>query len=335
MISNQQLDSVRRGAGLADVLDRGRLVVTGADRAAYLHGLLSNDVLALGPGQGCYATYLTPQGRMICDLSVLNLGDRLLLDLPGRLKDAVLAKLQQFVFAEDVEIRDETESLGAIDLHGAEAGAVLARACGGDPEGFSDLGEYAHRAVEIAGHHVTVSGSRDVGLPGFRLSAGADAILALGQALERHGAVRVQPAILHVLRVEAGRPVFGIDMDETTIPLEAGIEDRAISMTKGCYVGQEVIVRVLHRGQGRVARRLVGLVVSAGDATQATEGDLLEVDGTDIGRLTSVARSPRFGVIALGYVRRDLAEPGVAVVVRHGGARFDATVVALPFGAPA
>jgi folate-binding protein YgfZ len=134
---------------------------------------------------------------------------------------------------------------------------------------------------------------------------------------------------MEVVRVESGRPLFGRDMDEHTIPLEAGIEDRAISFTKGCYVGQEVIVRVLHRGGGRVARRLVGLTLDR----EAPSGAPLLADTREMGRLTSVVRSPAIGgPIALGYVGRDFTEPGTRVEIGDGGS---AIVTTLPFVQPA
>jgi folate-binding protein YgfZ len=147
-------------------------------------------------------------------------------------------------------------------------------------------------------------------------------------ALTAGGAMRVGSEAVDAARIEAGYPLFGVDMDEDIIPLEAGIESRAISMSKGCYVGQEVIVRVLHRGHGRVARRLVGLRL--GDAV-ATAGARIHGAGREIGFLTSAATSPRLGPIALGYVHRDFVEPGTHVDVHADGGTIGAEVTALPF----
>jgi folate-binding protein YgfZ len=135
---------------------------------------------------------------------------------------------------------------------------------------------------------------------------------------------------LDVVRVEAGRPAFLVDMDEHTIPLEAGLEDRAISFTKGCYVGQEVIVRVMHRGQGRVAKKLVGLQLAAGDLPLADA--TIAAGDRDIGRVTSAVWSPTLErAVALGYVHRDFTDPGTTVIVKSASSPIEATVVTLPF----
>jgi folate-binding protein YgfZ len=149
------------------------------------------------------------------------------------------------------------------------------------------------------------------------------------RALTDAGAVAVSDGTAEVCRVEAGRPAFGVDMDVDTIPLEAGIEDRAISHSKGCYVGQEIIIRVLHRGHGRVARRLVGLVLDG----LAARGDRIASGEREIGGVTSCVQSPALGMpIALGYVHRDFVAPGTRVVVTSAGAaQIPATVAALPF----
>jgi folate-binding protein YgfZ len=151
----------------------------------------------------------------------------------------------------------------------------------------------------------------------FIPAADRDAILA---KLAAAGIEPVSDAIAEVLRIEAGRPAFGRDMDGQTIPLEAGLLERAISLTKGCYVGQEVIVRVLHRGGGRVAKRLVKLTFDPTVETAPGPGTVLSIDGHDVGRITSAAWSPRLGrVVALGYVARESAEPGRRVVASAAG----------------
>ena len=322
-------DGVNQGAGLFERPDRGLLELRGADRASYLQGLLSNDIVALEPGMGCYATYLTPQGRMIIDLGILALGDRLLGDLPGASADAVCAKWSRLVFSEDVQI-DVVRGWSSLGLHGPASGVLLATVLTGvGVDELDRLREYHHVQVDLDRGPVVAASSRDTGHPGFMLYGTDDAIASLRDTLGERGAVPASRDIAEVLRIEAGRPAFGVDMDEQTIPLEAGIEDRAISLTKGCYVGQEVIIRVLHRGHGRVARRLVGVTLDGAP----DPGDVLTVDDTEVGTLTSVAVSPRFGDIALGYVKRDHVEPGTTLDVRHGDSRLQGRVSRLPFGA--
>jgi tRNA-modifying protein YgfZ len=320
-------DAARRHAGLIDRPDQGRILVSGKDRGSYLHGLLTNDIAALQPGTGCYAAWLTPQGRMIADLRVFELGDVILLTVPHDVKDAVLAKLDQFVFTEDVQLGDVTDTFSSVAVVGPQAARVVADTiAGATVEALSAMPEHANRRVEFEGQPAIVVRVADTGEPGFELFVPAAQREALDAALRGAGVVAVDAATAEVLRIEAGVPKFHQDMDEETIPLEAGIESRAISMTKGCYVGQEVIVRVLHRGHGRVARRLVGLTID-GEAAPPPRVSV-EGGGREIGQVTSSALSPAIGrPVALAYVHRDFVTPGTEVSV--AGTR--AVVTALPF----
>lgn len=326
-LSTSSYEAARRRAGLIDRSDRGRIVVSGKDRASYLNGLLTNDISALKSGEGCYAAYLTPQGRMITDLWVYELGDAILLTLSRDVKDAVLAKLDQFVFSEDVQLGDVTETFADIAVVGPAAASIVGAALElNEPRALVDLSEHANLRARFAGQPAIVLRISDTGEPGFDLLVEASAAVALREALRAGGAEPIDPIVADVLRVEAGVPKFHRDMDEDTIPLEAGVESRAISLTKGCYVGQEVIVRVLHRGHGRVARRLVGLTLE-GRAVPA-KGAPVETDGRDVGRVTSAVKSVALNTpIALAYVHRDFTEPGTRVMVDGAGA----VVTALPF----
>ena len=320
-------DSVRRGAGLLLRPGRGRILVSGADRAAYLQGLLTNDIPALQPGTGCYAAYLTAQGRMITDLWVYELGDVILLSLSRRTKDSVLAKLDQMVFSEDVQLVDATETLSSAAVIGPDAVRVVAGVIpSADAQTLSALPEHGQMRAGFEGGHGLVLRISDAGEPGFEVVLETAALSIFTDAIVAAGVPVVGVAVAEALRIEAGVPVFHQDMDEETIPLEAGIEARALSMTKGCYVGQEVIVRVLHRGHGRVARRLVGLIVSGPDVPPA--GTAVQSDGREIGAITSSTISPRAGgPIALAYLHRDFTAPGSSVQVADRAA----VVSALPF----
>ena len=316
-----------RGAGLIDRSHRGRIVVSGRDRASYLQGLLTNDIAALTAGHGCYAVYLTAQGRMITDLLVYELGDVILLTLPGDVKDAVLARLDQFIFSEDVALGDVTETFCQFAVVGPAAAGLLAGALQnvGDDE-LAAIPEHGSIRVSGDAQAAIVVRVSDTGEPGFDVFVDRASGDRLKAALVRGGALEVDAATADAIRIEAGIPVFHRDMDEDTIPLEAGIESRAISLTKGCYVGQEVIIRVLHRGHGRVARKLVGLVME-GTAVPAA-GTGVRADERDAGKVTSAALSPALGrPIALAYVQRDFVSPGTRLTV--DGA--PATVTALPF----
>jgi folate-binding protein YgfZ len=313
MFSPEGYHALRHDAGLVRRGDRGVLAVTGSDRLTWLQGLLTNDVEALPVGGVCDAAYLTPQGRMITDLRVVDAADRVLLDVPGSLAEGLRAKLDALIFAEDTQVADVSASLTIIDLHGPSAPVVR-----------------EHAAEALARDAIAVVADAAFGVPGFSVFAPVAHADALVSALVAAGAEATTLATLDVVRVEAGRPAFLIDMDEHTLPLEAGIEDRAISFTKGCYVGQEVIVRVVHRGGGRVAKKLVGLRLEQGELPNA--GDVLLAGDREIGRVTSAVWSPALqGGIALGYVHRDFVAPGTTVTVRTGAGSLGASVSGLPF----
>jgi folate-binding protein YgfZ len=326
-ISLAAYEAARRGAGLIDRSERGRIVVSGQDRAEYLQGLLSNDVIALEPGGGCYATYLTPQGRMIADLFVYELGDVILLTVSGDVTAAVLGKLDQFIFSEDVKLGNVTDTFGQLAVIGPGAAKIVAAVTGVAVDVLSGLHEHGNRRTFVSGRPAIVVRVTDTGEPGFDVFVERAQTDALRTVLQHAGAIPLDAATADTVRIESGVPIFHRDMDEETIPLEAGIEGRAISLTKGCYVGQEVIIRVLHRGHGRVARKLVGLALE-GSSTPAAGAPVRSGD-REIGHLTSATFSPALDrPIALAYVQRDFIQPGTVVTVADG---MSAVVSALPF----
>jgi folate-binding protein YgfZ len=308
---------------------RGRLVVSGKDRASYLHGLLTNDITSLEAGGGCYSAYLTPQGRMISDLWVYELGDVILLNLPSvATKNTVLSKLDQFIFSEDVQLGDVTGDFAQVAVVGPEAHHVVASLLGDSEERLSSLHEHGCLRGSIVGGAAIVARVTDTGQAGFDLYVEQPRLDALREALTSLRVEEADADTAEILRVEAGIPKFHVDMNEETIPLEAGIETRAISMNKGCYVGQEVIIRVLHRGHGRIAKKLVGLTIDS--AAVPSPGAVVKSGDKQIGNITSAVRSIALErPIALGYVQRDFLEPGTGVTV--DGAT--AVVTALPFAA--
>jgi len=314
--------SLRERAGTGSIGPRRQIAVAGGDRAVYLQGLLTNDVQALVAGSGCYSAWLTPQGRMLTDLHVLESGDMILLDLPADQADRTLERLDQFLFGEDVQLALLDGSLTGLWLHGPAAAGMLATVF----EGLDDIStwqSYRLAKTSLQGEPAVVTRIDQLGVPGFAIYLAPTLEPSLQAALREAGATPVGKDAIEALRIEAGYPVFGIDMTEDTIPLEAGIEARAISLSKGCYVGQEVIIRVLHRGHGRVARRLVGLHV---EGTPPAGGDKVFAADREIGFVTSAAESPRLGTIALGYLHRDFVNPATAVQVQSSGSRLNATV---------
>jgi folate-binding protein YgfZ len=319
--------ALRDAAATVDRSALARIVLSGADRRSLLQGLLTNDIEALSAGMGCYAAWLTPQGRMLTDLVVLELGDRVMLLVPADRRDAISARLDESIFSEDVTIEDEAGLWDQIGVDGPGAAAAISRAMSA-----SDVDSLpVYGSVRRAFRHFSAIVARTdwLGIPGYDILVETPGAAALRDALAQDGVPAAAHDVAQVVRVESGRPLFGVDMDEHTIPLEAGIEARAISLSKGCYVGQEVIIRVLHRGGGRIARRLVGVTLGDGGGAPPARGEVLTAAGRDVGRLTSVVHSPALDRdIALGYVARELAEPGTALQLASGAS---ALVTRLPF----
>jgi folate-binding protein YgfZ len=322
-----QYRTIAAGAGWIDKRARGRLRFDGTDARTFLHALVTNDVLALGPGRGVYAAYLTPQGRMLADLRIHHCGDYLLADVPPGSADRLVTRFGQLIFSEDVQVSNASDAIAQIGVVGEIAASILAHAFALDP-----LDPGALSALPVLGHiqsgAAVVVRTDDVALPGFDVFVRADAFDAAVMRLDELGAQIVPEALFEALRIEAGRPAYGIDMTEETIPLEAGLLERAISTTKGCYVGQEVVIRVLHRGGGRVAKRLVKLAFNSSLHTPPARGTPLLVADREVGRITSAAVSPtRDVVVALGYVHRDQAEEGRQLSAHVNGASAQVSVI--------
>jgi folate-binding protein YgfZ len=319
--------AARQAAAFVDRSARGRIVVRGRDRASYLQGLLTNDIEILKAGQGCYAAYLTAQGRMIVDLWVYELGDVIMLSLPGESTAVVMARLDQFIFSEDVQLGDVSDAFAQVAVVGPDAARVVeAFFDEPPPASLAALPEHGNLRNHMSQHPVIVTRVTDTGEPGFDVYVEREQLGWLKDRLVSSGVPEADEQAVEALRIEAGVPVFHRDMNEDTIPLEAGIESRAISMTKGCYVGQEVIVRVLHRGHGRVAKKLVGLTLD-GESTPSAGASVMSGDRA-VGAITTAVSSPALGrPIALAYVQRDFILPGTVLSVDG----VPATVSELPF----
>jgi len=315
---DSQYRIIEAGAGWAEKAGRGRLRFDGADRSRFLHDLLTNEIAALAPGQGTYALFLTPQGRLVTDMRVFVRADSVLLDVPAVLAAELAEAFDKLIFAEDARVSDQSASIRQFAVVGGRAAEVIAEAFELPAGAVRDLRSWTHLDAGsgfVARTDDAGEGSWDV------LVAATDAAAAMA-ALESAGAVQASAAIVEAMRIDAGMPMFGVDMDATTIPLEAGLLDRAISQSKGCYVGQEVIARVLHRGGGRVAKRLVRMVCEAPDAPVPPAGAAVMAGGAEVGRVTSAAWVPRIGrLVALGYVPREVADAGGALTLSWTGGR--------------
>lgn len=319
---DHQYRTIASRAGWFGRAGHGVVRVDGPDRLTFLHALLTNDTMSLAEGRGVAAAYLTPQGRMLADVEVLNRGDHVLVLVAPAAAAALASRLDGIIFAEQVSVTDTSRDWTETVVTGATAAAVAAEASGAETDALDPLGELEHVAIE--GGFVVRGGESP--LPLFRLMVAPGARARIEQRLQALDVPELAPELVTALRIEAGRPRWAVDLFEDTIPLEAGLLERAISTSKGCYVGQEVIIRVLHRGGGRVARRLVQLALPAGGTDVPAAGTPIAYNAEVAGRITSAAWSPaRHAVLALGYVHRDAATVGTIVGV--GGAGTPAEIV--------
>jgi len=323
----QEYQAVRTKAGLIDLSFRVQVRMTGEDRVSFLHGMLSNDIKGLRTGEGCAATFLTEQGRIVADLRVYALDNCFLLDLDARIKEKTLETLSRFLVADDVELEDLSGTQITLALQGPLATEVLAAA----GVQLSLTKAFQHAEATLADTSMRILRVSDTGEDGYELFVSCERIEAVWQALleagKPVGLCPVGLTALNTLRVEAGIPWYGVDMDEGRIVLEVGLEE-AVSFTKGCYIGQEVVERATARGH--VNRKLSGLLVQGN--TPPARGDKLFHDSQEVGWVTSVAVSPRLGrPIALGYVRREYQGQGTQLRIDRHGTPVIAEVTALPF----
>ena len=324
-------ERVRMGIGLFSMDDRGLIEVRGADRIRWLDGMITADVKALekrGEGAGALALLLTHRGAIVADLRVGRLGETLLLECAKSEQERIRAALEKRIIAGDVVLADRNGALAVPGVEGARSGEVRARAL----DGASLPGPFDWAQIPFAGASLLVSGFGWSGERAYQLRVEPSALEALRAAIGRAAdALRVEciegdSALLELLRIEAGIPALGAELDEDVLPPEARLE-RAIAINKGCYVGQEIVARLRSRGQ--VNHLLVGLRLEA--ETLPAVGTPLVAAGRATGEITSVVRSPSQGAIALGYVRREHAVVGTRLELASGPAT--AIVAELPFAA--
>jgi folate-binding protein YgfZ len=296
---------------LVDRSERGKLALTGSEAKTFLHGQVTNDIEALEPGGGCYAAFLTHKGKMLGDLRVLDTGQELLLDTERSTLQELFNMIRRYKLGLDAELHKRTLETALYSLIGPDARRVA---------GAENLpaAEHANARAEIAGAPVVLVVT-DVGIDVLAPAERAEAVRA---ALLAAGAAEAGEDAAEVVRVERGRPRYGIDLDDSVIPQEAGLNERAVSFTKGCYVGQETVARLYYRGKPN--RHLRGLRLSA----PAEPGSVLRLGEKEVGRVGSAVVSPVHGPIALALVRRE-AEPGATL--RVGDGDLTAQVAELPF----
>jgi tRNA-modifying protein YgfZ len=307
-----QYRALREGAGMLQRENRAMLIVSGPDAVDYLQSQITNDVEALEPGAGCYAALLDRKGHLRGDMRLLRLSaDELWLDTEAVALDAISKHLMTYKVGREVEIDDVSADYAIVSVIGPAAEAVI---------GYGPLEpEHAHAEFQLAMGANCRAVATDTG---FDLIVPAAAARALRERLAGAGAEEVSEAAAEVVRVESGRPRFGREMTEATIPQEAGINERAISFTKGCYIGQETVARLHYKGKPN--RHLRGLRLES----PAANGDPVTLGERELGSIGTSALSPARGPIALAILRRE-AEPGAKVMV---AGTTSAEVVELPFG---
>ncbi len=354
--------ALRETAGVIDLSFRSRICLVGADRARFLHGQVTNDVKKLRAGEGCYAAITTAKGKMESDFNIFALADELLLDFEPGLTEKISARLEKFIVADDVQIVDAAPHYGLLSVQGPKA-EIVVRALGlfvenpakplgsvkisdatlgeiylvnharldlcrssGRESAHSSPPESQSRLTSAAANNL-VSAGFDLFVPNNSLGAVADKLIA---AAKQIGGRAVGWQAFETARIEAGVPRFGADMDETNIPLECGIESRAVTYNKGCYIGQEVINRI--HSVGHVNREMRGLRLADDLKILPQKGDKLFHGGKEVGHVTSAVKSPTLNAnIALGYVRREANQIGSELTLRTAAGESLVKIVELPF----
>lgn len=312
---------------------RSRLRLVGKDAKRFLHGMVTNDVTGLAPGQGCHAAMLTVKGKLLSDLTIYDLGEEgLMLELPATTGDSIRGALDRYLISDDATISDASAEVAELGVYGDKSAAALQRL--GASSELTSLLPYHFSTATLPTGTLRIARTPELGIVGFQVFGAPGAVAAAQAQLRADGAGELSDSAATALRVEAGTPLYGIDIDEERMPNESRLAD-VFSPTKGCYLGQEVVVRLRDRGQ--VNRMLVGLRLpglGSDQALPAAGTKLAHPSRANAGHLTSVVRSPRFGVIALGYVHRSVWELGteLQLVSAVGEPLATAAVVtALPF----
>ncbi len=314
-------------AGVLDLSFRSRLCLTGADRVRFLHGQVTNDVKKLRVGEGCYSALTTAKGKMQSDLNIFCLPDELLLDFEPGLTTAVTQRLEKYIVADDVQVVDVAPHYGLLSVQGPKAEAVV-RAVGLFAEvpsaalASTQVSDATRGEIYLMNQARLTSRGFDLFVPLAALSAVADQLIA---AAKLAGGRACGWNAFEIARIEAGVPRYGADMDETHIASECGIEARAISYTKGCYIGQEVLNRI--HSIGHVNRELRRLKFAPELQSPPASGDKLFQADKEVGHLTSAVVSPRQNsVVALGYVRREANAAGTKLTLRNNSGEHAVTV---------
>ena len=314
------------GAGLLDLSGRGRVLLSGTEVVTFLNGLITNDMKTLAVNSWMPAAFPNVQGRLLASVRVIHRDDGFLIDTESATRETVLKLLERFTLAGDFRVTDVTDATVMLSVQGQKAAAVLNAVLG------DEAAQVERHSVATArfgdGERVDIIRTTHTGEDGFDLLIDSDGAGKLRSSLTDAGAESVDPEALETLRVEAGIARYGIDMDETNVVTETNLDD-AVSFSKGCYLGQEIIARIKYRGH--VAKKLSG-IIAEGALTLEIGAKILSVDEKEIGRVTSFTFSPQLArTIAMAYLKYDYLAPGTAVKIRSSQADYPAVVADLPF----
>ncbi len=321
--------AVRQSVGIADLSHRGKLRVTGDDRVKWLQSVISNDILPLQPGQGRYSSFLTHKGKMLTYFRVYMQTDAVMIEDVGEIGDATYQALRKFLlYGTKAKMENCAESWGLLLIAGPKASAVIKSALGVD---VADIKPVNFITAQIGGQTALVIRTEETGEIDLEILIPADGLPTAWNSLMEAGAQFGIKAIgsqaREALRIEAGIPKAGPELNEEIVPPEANLEGKAFSLTKGCYPGQEVVARM--DTYGSVRRHLVGLVLK--DSSVPPKGSKLFSGDREVGWISSATHSPQFkSPIALAFPLRDFSKPGTELTVDIDGKKHDATVQALP-----
>ena len=310
---DDEFTSLTESAGLLDLSSRSRLCLLGADRVNFLHGQVTNDINGLAKNSGCYAALVNAKGKMESDMFVYRLEDELLLDFEPNLTEPVQSRLEKFIITEDVEVINVAPHFGLLSIQGPEAIEVLAALKLPVPQENYTLAKTEDEIYMI--------NQPRLGTIGFDLFMPVDSLGELKSRLTEYVPLCGEAAFDHA-RILGTIPRFGQDITESNLAPEGGIEPRAISYAKGCYIGQEIIARI--RTYGKVNRILRGLSLDG----VAVEGDEIFSGDKKVGVLSSVTTEPN---VALAIIHRDAIEPSTSLRVNTKNGNVTAKVATLPF----
>lgn len=325
---NREHGFLRQTVGLLDLSFRGRVVVLGADRQRFLNGQVTNDVRNLTAGQGCYAALTNAKARMVSDLNIYVLADEILLDFEPGLTATVIQRLEKYIVADDVQLADAGPHFGLLSLQGPRALDVLQSLRLSTSLPATRMAHTSLNHLEFG--ELYLMNCPRLGSAGFDLYVPVDSMATVAEALRASAAVHNGGVVgwraFDIARIEAGIPRFGVDMDESNLAPETGLESMAIRYDKGCYIGQEIIARI--RTYGQVTKSLRALLLSDALQRLPSKGEKLFLGDKEVGYITSATHSPALGKnIGLGYVRREANEVGTMLKLKSGTAESDVTIV--------